>query len=85
MKFQCVVVRTPDTRRTAIIQPKEGYVRYWRKVKVLPLQAIKAIRAGRGIAICFFKTSALKVGGQNHAPAALPPGKDPVPIVQEAG
>jgi hypothetical protein len=25
------------------------------------------------------------VGGQHHAPAALPPEKDPVPIVQEAG
>ena len=25
------------------------------------------------------------VGGQHHAPAALPPGKDSVPIVQEAG
>ena len=25
------------------------------------------------------------VGGQHHAPAALPTGKDPVPIVQEAG
>jgi hypothetical protein len=25
------------------------------------------------------------VGGQHHTPAALPPGKDPVPIVQEAG
>ena len=24
------------------------------------------------------------VGGQHHAPAALPPGKDPLPIVQEA-
>ena len=23
------------------------------------------------------------VGGQHHAPAALPPGKNPVPIVQE--
>ena len=31
-------------------------------------------------------TSALdRVGGQRHAPAALPPTKDPVPIVQEAG
>jgi len=30
-------------------------------------------------------TSALDgVGGQRHASAALPPGKDPVPIVQEA-
>jgi len=25
------------------------------------------------------------VGGQPHAPAASNPGKDPVPIVQEAG
>ena len=25
------------------------------------------------------------VGDQRQAPAALPPGKDPVPIVQEAG
>ena len=25
------------------------------------------------------------VSCQRHAPAALPPGKDPVPIVQEAG
>jgi len=25
------------------------------------------------------------VGGQHHAPAALPPGKNPVPIVYEAG
>ena len=27
----------------------------------------------------------MRVGGQHHAPAALPPIKDPVPIVQEAG
>ena len=25
------------------------------------------------------------VGSQRHAPTALPPGKDPVPILQEAG
>jgi hypothetical protein len=25
------------------------------------------------------------VGGQRHAPAAFTPGKEPVPIVQEAG
>ena len=25
------------------------------------------------------------MGGQRHAPAALPPGIDPLPIVQEAG
>jgi hypothetical protein len=27
----------------------------------------------------------MRVGGQRQAPATLPPGKDPVPIVQEAG
>jgi hypothetical protein len=27
----------------------------------------------------------MRVGGQLHAPAAYTPGKDPVPIVQEAG
>ena len=27
----------------------------------------------------------MEVGGQRHAPAALLPEKDPVPIVQEAG
>ena len=27
----------------------------------------------------------MRVGGQRHAPAAFTPGKDPVPIVQEAG
>jgi hypothetical protein len=25
------------------------------------------------------------MGGESHAPAALPPGTDPVPVVQEAG
>ena len=31
-------------------------------------------------------TSALDgVGGQRHTPAPLPPGEDPVPVVQEAG
>ena len=34
----------------------------------------------------FSLTSALDgVGDQRHGPAALPPGKDPVPIVQVAG
>jgi hypothetical protein len=27
----------------------------------------------------------MSVSGQRHASAALPPGKDPVPIVEEAG
>ena len=40
----------------------------------------------RGIALLFIGPSALDgVGGQPQAPAASTPGKDPVPIVQEAG
>jgi len=27
----------------------------------------------------------MEVGGQHHAPVTFTPGKDPVPIVQEAG
>ena len=27
----------------------------------------------------------MRVGGQRHVPAALPPERDPVPIVQEVG
>jgi hypothetical protein len=27
----------------------------------------------------------MEVGSQRHAPAALPSGRDPVPILQEAG
>jgi hypothetical protein len=45
----------------------------------------KALRESRGIALLSFQTSALEgVRGQHHAPAACYPGKDPVPIVQEA-
>jgi len=40
-----------------------------------------AQRAGRGIALLFREG----VSGQQHAPAALTPGKDPVPVLQEAG
>jgi len=41
----------------------------------------------RGIAPPFHDPPRLggRVGGQHHAPAALPSGKDPVPIVQKAG
>ena len=44
------------------------------KVKVLPIQATKALRVGRGIALPYL-SSALKMGvrDQQHAPAALPP------------
>jgi len=41
----------------------------------------------RGIALLFSRTFGTKWGWgcQPHAPAALTPGKDPVPILQEAG
>jgi len=41
----------------------------------------------RGIALLFLgpQHSRLGLGGQSHTAAASTPGKDPVPIVQEAG
>ena len=40
----------------------------------------------RGTALPFHDLGAwVGVGDQHHAPAALPPVKDPVPILQEAG
>ena len=46
-----------------------------------------AQRLGRGIALLFHDRGTRRwVSGQQHAPVALyPPGKDPVPILQEAG
>ena len=45
-----------------------------------------AQRVGRGIALLFHDRGIRRgVSGQQHAPAALYPGKDPVPILQEAG
>jgi hypothetical protein len=38
-----------------------------------------------GIAQLFVNLDIRRVCGQHHAPAAFTPGKDPVPIVQEAG
>ena len=56
------------------------------KVNVSLEQATKAQRGSRCIALLFLKPRRyMRVGGQRHAPAALPPGKDPVPTVQEAG
>ena len=44
-----------------------------------------AQRVGRSIALLFHDRGTRKgVSGQQHAPAALYPGKDPVPILQEA-
>ena len=45
-----------------------------------------AQRVGRGIALLFHDRDTRRVvSGEQHAPAALYPRKDPVPIVQEAG
>ena len=56
------------------------------KVKYTLEQATKDQRGNRRIALLFLQPRRLMgVGGQRHAPAALPPRKDPVPIVQEAG
>ena len=56
------------------------------KIKVTPLHAYTGKVGRRRYSCNSFWTSALEWGGwQHHAPASLPPGKDPVPIVQEAG
>jgi hypothetical protein len=50
------------------------------------LQATKALRESRGIALLCFQTSALEGGeGSASLPGRFTPGKGPVPIVQEAG
>jgi hypothetical protein len=51
------------------------------------LYATQALSVSRGIALLFSKTFDTRWGveDQPHAPAVSTPGKDPVPIVQEAG
>ena len=50
----------------------------WIKVKVLPIQATKAFRVGRGIALPHFKTSELKLGwGVSTTPRPLYPQDNP--------
>jgi len=44
-----------------------------------------AHRGRRGIALLFLDHYTRRVRGQRHAPASIYPGKDPVPVVQEAG
>ena len=47
----------------------------------------RPLRENRCIALLFFVNPGTRweVGGQHHAPAAFTPGKDPLPIAQEAG
>jgi hypothetical protein len=51
------------------------------------LQAMNALRESRGIALLCFQTSALErgEGSASRSGRFSTPGKDPVPIVQEAG
>ena len=50
------------------------------------LQATKALRVSRGIALLFLGLRhTRRGGGQPHTPAAFTPGKNPLPIVQETG
>jgi hypothetical protein len=49
------------------------------KVKFTLKQATKAQRGSRGIAVQ--PRRLMGVGSQSHAPAALPPKRNPVPIV----
>ena len=56
------------------------------KVKVLPIQATKALRVRRGIAVPFHDIGTEDGGGWSAPrPSRFTPGKDPVHIVQEAG
>jgi hypothetical protein len=56
------------------------------KVQFTLAQVTRAQRGSRGIALLFlYPRRYMGVDGQCHAPAALPPGEDPVSVVQEAG
>ena len=57
------------------------------KVKILPIQATKALRVGTGIALPYLRPRHWRwgVGGQHHAPAALPPGKTRYPLYKRLG
>ena len=57
------------------------------KCKVIPLQArCGPQRVGRVIALLFHDRGTRRwVSGQQHAPAALYPTKDPIPIVKRTG
>jgi len=68
-----------------------AYFPHLGKVKCTLVQALRLCTGrtthwgSRGIALPFLTTALEGVRGQRHAPAALYPGKDTVPIVQEAG
>jgi len=49
------------------------------------LKATKALRVSRGIALHFLGPRHTRWGGQPHVPAACTPGKEPVPVLREAG
>jgi hypothetical protein len=58
------------------------YVQVKVKIKFTLEEAMKAQRGSRGIALLFlYPWRYMGVSGQCYAPAALPPERDPVPIV----
>ena len=62
------------------------YAHVGHKVKFSRHRPGVAQRVGRGIALLFHdRSTRWGVSGLQHAPATLYPGKDPVPILQEAG
>ena len=58
----------------------------WVKVKVTLEQATTAQRGSRCVALLFLQLRRMMwVGGQRHAPAALPPGKTQYPLYRSLG
>ena len=57
------------------------------EVNVPPVQATKALRVGRGIAVHNLRPRHYRweLGGQHHAPTALPTGKTPYQLYRRLG
>ena len=82
-EFFCYTTVTCQLKCSPLVHTLRGVQRIGKLAFFL--QATKALRESRGTALLFSRTSALDgVVGQPHAPAASTPGKDPVPILQEA-
>ena len=64
----------------------DTFIKLGKNVKWSRYRPGVAQRVGRGLALLFHdRGTRRRVSGQQHAPAILYPGKDPVPILQEAG
>jgi len=64
----------------------DAIAKYKLKVKFTLEQATKAQRWSRGIALLFLQPQRyMSVGGQRHAPVALPPGETRYPLYRKLG